>query len=86
MGYSVIDAAQGDTWRYTLWAPMNRSSQRVDFGGKLYDELYNQTHDGASDGAADFDFAGYALNVAADFPAVVAQLRPALIDAVRSWY
>lgn len=49
-------------------------------------ELYNQTGDGAAEGAVDFDYDGYALNVAAAFPAVVARLRTALIAAVLSWY
>ena len=70
----------------TLWAPMNSSTQRVDFAGTLFDELYNQTGDGAAQGAADFDFAGYALNLAPALPAVVAQLRAQLIEAVLSWY
>ena len=86
MGYTVLTTEGGNVWRYTLWAPMNSSTQRVDFNGTLYDELYNQTGDGSGDGAVDFDFAGYALNVAQANPAVVETLRPALIDAVLSWY
>jgi len=86
MGYSVSIAQGGSDWRYTLWAPMNSTTQRVDFNGTLFDELYNQTADGVGAGAVDFDFDGYALNVASSFPAVVAALRPLLIDAVLSWY
>lgn len=36
MGYTMRTA---EGWRYTLWAPMNATTQRVDFNGTLYDEV-----------------------------------------------
>ena len=71
-----------DGWRYTLWAQMENATARVNFSKPLFDELYNQTLDEGDD----FDLDAYALNVAAQFPARVASLRAALIEAVLSWY
>jgi hypothetical protein len=68
--------------RYTLWAPMDARTSRVDFNGTLYDELYNLT----ADIGTDFDYDAYAVNVAPDYPGVVETLRGQLIAAVLSWY
>jgi arylsulfatase A-like enzyme len=79
MGYSVRTA---EGWRYTLWAPMNATTARVDFDGPLFDELYDQR----SDKGADFDLDAYSENVVGGNPVTAAALRRELIAAVRSWY
>lgn len=79
MGYSVRSA---EGWRYTLWAPMNHTTLRVDFSKPLYDELYDQR----GDSGEDFDLDAYASNVASTFPAVAAGLKQELIASVLSWY
>ena len=79
MGYSVRTP---EGWRYTLWAPMNHTTSRVDFSGTLYDELYDQREDKG----ADFDLDAYFFNVVSLYPAVSAALRQELVAAVLSWY
>ena len=80
--FSGYTMRTSDGWRYTLWAAMDNATARVDFSRPLFDELYDQSLDAGDD----FDFDAYADNVAAQFPARVATLRAAMIEAVRSWY
>ena len=68
MGYS-LRAPSG--WRYTAWLPWNGTSSRPLWDStQRHDELY----DLRADPGNDFDFDGYAENVAEDRPAVVADL------------
>ena len=79
MGYTMRTP---DGFRYTLWAPMDNVTLRVNFNGTLYDELYNQT----ADDGTDFDLDSYAFNIAKELPTLVSTLRAELISAVLSWY
>ena len=83
MGYTMITP---ENMRYTLWAKMNKTTLRVNFNGKLFDELYDQSGDGSINGSADFDYDGYSNNIASENPTKVAQFREQLIAEVLSWY
>ena len=76
MGYSQRAA---DGWRYTLWVPMTAGHKN--WSGELYDELFDLT----TDDGTDFDNDNYAVNIAGDHPAMVAQLRAGLEAEVKSW-
>ena len=81
MGYSMISH---DGYRYTAWALMNATTERVDFGRGVAEELYDLT----ADAHDDFDLDAYATNVAGEpgNAARVAQYREQLQAAVMSWY
>ena len=78
MGYSL----RTPDWRYTVWVPMDGATERVDWTRPVFDELYAVS----GDVPFDFDFAGYAVNVAAAHADVVEELRGELRGEVESWY
>ena len=78
MGYTV----RTPQWRYTAWVPMDNATARVDWTRPVADELYAV----AGDTPYDFDFAGYAANVASSHLDVVSELRDDLRREVATWY
>ena len=81
MGYTM---ATHDGFRYTAWARMNATTERVDFGRGVFEELYDLT----ADEHDDFDLSAYSVNVAGEpgNAARIAQYREQLEAAVLSWY
>ena len=79
MGYSIITH---DGWRYTVWVQFNPTTLRVDWTKPTFDELYDLTADPHND----FDYDGYATNVAMHYPDKVTAYRAAMQTAVNSWY
>jgi len=81
MGYTMRTA---DGWRFTAWVPMNANTSRVDWGRKVWHELYDLR--GLAAAGNDFDFDGLSVNVAGQHTDLVAQLHGELKAAVDSWY
>lgn len=82
MGYSM----RTPEWRFTAWVPMGANSSRVDWSKRVYHELYDVDGDGMGGKPLDFDWDGYAVNVAAHHPELVKRMHAELKSAVDSWY